>query len=113
MRRPAAFEIRRRDVARRRRTPSRPVRCEKTQALALFANTLQGAGRHAEALPAREALLDGVTRGPYPESTVAVAMANLANCYEATGRDDEALALRDALDERRGDADDDETTATG
>ena len=40
-------------------------------------------------------------------------MANLANCYEATGRDDEALALRDALDERRGDADDDETTATG
>ena len=40
-------------------------------------------------------------------------MANLANCYEATGRDDEALALRDALDERRGDADGDETTATG
>jgi len=69
----------------------------RVNALALAANEIFAAGEAAEAEPLHEALLDIVSSGPFPDSTLATAMGALAGCYDATGRDAEARLLREAL----------------
>ena len=74
----------------------------RVNALALAANEIFAAGEPAEAEPLHEALLDVVSSGPFPDSTLATAMGALAGCYDATGRSAEARLLREALAARQG-----------
>ena len=74
----------------------------RVNALALAANEIFAAGEPAEAEPLHEALLDVVSSGPFPDSTLATAMGALAGCYDATGRTAEARLLREALAARQG-----------